>query len=129
MPSSSSQVGDRVNLPDGRSLGYAEYGDPSGKPVLFFPGTPSSRLLHPPEGPTASLGARLIVVERPGFGLSDFQPGRTLLDWPDDVVALADALDIERFAVAGLSAGGPYVATEAVAVAREQPAPRPRAVL
>jgi pimeloyl-ACP methyl ester carboxylesterase len=108
MPSSSSQVGDRVNLPDGRSLGYAEYGDPSGKPVLFFPGTPSSRLLHPPEGPTTSLGARLIVVERPGFGLSDFQPGRTLLDWPDDVVALADALDIERFAVAGLSAGGPY---------------------
>jgi pimeloyl-ACP methyl ester carboxylesterase len=103
-----SRTGDRVRLPDGRYLGYAEYGDPSGKPVLYFPGVPGSRLLHPPEEPTASLGVRLIAVERPGFGLSDFQPGRTLLDWPTDVVAFANALGIERFAVVGISAGGPY---------------------
>jgi pimeloyl-ACP methyl ester carboxylesterase len=95
-------------LPDGRSLGYAEYGDPAGKPVLYFPGAPGSRLLHPPEEPTASLGVRLIVVERPGFGLSDFQWGRTLLDWPADVAAFTGALGIERFAVVGISAGGPY---------------------
>jgi pimeloyl-ACP methyl ester carboxylesterase len=43
------------------------------------------------------------VVERPGFGLSDFQKGRKLLDWPEDVTAFADALGIERFAVAGNS--------------------------
>lgn len=101
---------DKIRLPDGRALGYAEYGDPSGKPVLFFTGAPSSRFLHPPTEPTEALGARLIVLERPGFGLSDFQPRRTLLDWPDDVAAAADALRIERFAVAGISAGGPYAA-------------------
>jgi pimeloyl-ACP methyl ester carboxylesterase len=52
----------------------------------------------------------LIVPERPGFGLSDFQAGRTLLDWPDDVAALADHLGLECFGVFGLSADGPYAA-------------------
>jgi pimeloyl-ACP methyl ester carboxylesterase len=52
----------------------------------------------------------VIVVERPGFGLSDFQRGRRLLDWPEDVAAFADVLGIERFAVVGNSAGGPYAA-------------------
>ena len=99
-----------VRLGDGRALGYAEYGDRAGTPVLLFPGTPSSRLIHPPEGPTRAMGARLIVVERPGFGRSDFLPRRTLLDWPDDAAAFADALGIERFAVVGISGGGPYVA-------------------
>ena len=100
----------QIRLPDGRALGYAEYGDPAGKPVIFFTGAPSSRFLHPPTEPTEALGARLIVLERPGFGLSDFQPRRTLLDWPDDVATATDALGIERFATAGISAGGPYAA-------------------
>ena len=104
-------TGDRIQLPDGRWLGYAEHGDPAGKPVFFFHGAPSSRLFrHPDESIAASLDARVITVDRPGFGLSDFQPERTLLDWPDDVAALADALGLERFAVGGISAGGPYVA-------------------
>lgn len=100
----------QIRLPDGRALGYAEYGDPEGKPVIFFTGTPSSRFLHPPTEPTEALGARLIVLERPGFGLSDFQPRRTLLDWPDDVAAATATLGIERFAIAGISAGAPYAA-------------------
>jgi pimeloyl-ACP methyl ester carboxylesterase len=108
----------QIRLPDGRALGYAEYGDPQGKPVLFFTGAPSSRFLHPPTGPTEALGARLIVLERPGFGLSDFQPRRTLLDWPEDVAAAADALGLERFAVAGISAGAPYVAACAYKIPR-----------
>ena len=44
----------------------------------------------------------------PGHGLSDFQPNRTLLEWPEDVAALANHLGIETFAVSGWSAGGPY---------------------
>ena len=101
----------RIRLPDGRSLGYAEYGDPAGKPVFFFQGTPSSRLFHhPDESIAVSLGARIITMDRPGFGLSDFQSDRTLLDWPSDVVELANVLEIDRFAVAGISGGGPYVA-------------------
>lgn len=50
----------------------------------------------------------MISIDRPGIGLSDPKPKRTLLDWPDDVLELADALNIERFAVLGISGGGPY---------------------
>jgi len=108
----------QIRLPDGRALGYAEYGDPTGKPVIFFTGAPSSRFLHPPTEPTEALGARLIVLERPGFGFSDFQPRRTLLDWPDDVTAAAEALGLDRFAVAGISAGAPYAAACAYKIPR-----------
>jgi pimeloyl-ACP methyl ester carboxylesterase len=105
-----------LRLADGRGLGYAEYGDPAGTPVLLFQGTPSSRLLHPDESLTGSLGVRLLMMDRPGFGLSDFQPGRTLLDWPDDVLEATARLDIDRFAVVGISGGGPYVAACAVKI-------------
>jgi len=108
---SDPRVHQTISLPDGRTLGFAEYGDPSGRPVLFFPGTPSGRLFHHPDESIAlSLGARVFAIDRPGYGLSDFQPGRTLLDWPSDVTALADALGIGHFAVAGISGGAPYVA-------------------
>jgi pimeloyl-ACP methyl ester carboxylesterase len=50
----------------------------------------------------------MFTLERPGIGLSDRQPGRTLLDWPDDVAAFADAFGLDRFAVVGFSAGAPY---------------------
>lgn len=53
---------------------------------------------------------RRITVDRPGVGFSDHQRGRTLLDWPDDVSALADALGLNTFAVLGTSGGGPYAA-------------------
>lgn len=102
--------GKTIQLRDGRQLGYAEYGDRAGQPVFLFQGTPSSRLIHPDDSITRSLGARLIMIDRPGFGLSDFQPGRTLLDWPDDVAEVADLLDLNRFAVVGVSGGSPYVA-------------------
>lgn len=52
---------------------------------------------------------RVITVDRPGVGLSDLRPGG-FLDWPDDVVELADALDLDRFAVLAWSGGGPFAA-------------------
>jgi pimeloyl-ACP methyl ester carboxylesterase len=52
---------------------------------------------------------RVIAVDRPGIGGSDPQPRRNVLDWPNDVVALADSLALDRFAVLGFSFGGPYV--------------------
>ena len=107
----------QIRLHDGRLLAYAEYGDPAGRPVIFFHGTPGSRLFHYlDESIAQSLGARIITPDRPGFGLSDFKPGRTLLDWPDDVMELADALQIDRFAVAGTSGGAPYVAACALKI-------------
>ena len=106
-----SNTSDRViSLRDGRALGYAEYGDPGGKPVFFFHGLPGSRRQrHPDESIAIELGARIIAIDRPGYGLSDFQQGRKLLDWPDDVAQLANSLKIDRFAAIGLSGGGPYL--------------------
>jgi pimeloyl-ACP methyl ester carboxylesterase len=95
-------------LADGRVLAYEEYGDRQGKPLFFFHGTPGSRMFHPPEDMTRGMGVRLICVDRPGYGGSTFQAGRSFLDWPNDVSALADALTIRTFAVAGHSGGGPY---------------------
>jgi pimeloyl-ACP methyl ester carboxylesterase len=108
MPMSTDNT---VQLRDGRTLAYAEWGDPAGAPIFFFQGTPSSRLFHHPDLSIAeNLGARIITADRPGYGLSTFQPGRTLLDWPDDVLELADHLGLARFAVGGISGGGPFAA-------------------
>lgn len=96
-----------LRLEGGRTLGCAEWGDTSGLPLLRFHGSSSSRLERPVQ-PEALAGVRLVTIDRPGHGLSDFQPKRTLLDWPEDVAALATHLGIERFAVSGWSAGGPY---------------------
>ena len=104
----ATQSDKTLRLRDGRRLAYAEYGDPSGSPVILFHGNPSSRLswgLIP--GSPFRPHLRLIAPARPGFGHSDFQPGRQLLDWPDDVCELADALGLRRFAVLGVSGGGP----------------------
>ncbi len=97
-----------IALADGRNLAFAEYGDPHGKPVFFFHGTPGSRIFRPPDLITSSVGVHLICVDRPGYGLSTFQPGRRMLDWPGDILQLADSLGFDKFAVAGHSGGGPY---------------------
>ncbi|HLH99715.1 MAG TPA: alpha/beta hydrolase [Acidimicrobiales bacterium] len=97
-----------VRLPDGRRLGYATYGDPQGDPVLYFHSVPGSRLSVLPALRDPDLGAWVIAPDRPGFGLSDFRPGRRLTDWPADVAALADALGVGRFYVVGESAGGAH---------------------
>ena len=99
-----------VTMPDGRRLAYTEWGLPDGKPVLCFHGTPGSRLWCPDEEATSAARVRLIMPDRPGIGRSDPLEGRTLADWPKDVEALADALQISSFAVVGVSAGGPYAA-------------------
>lgn len=106
-----------LRLDDGRLLGYAIYGDPEGRPVFYFHGFPGSRLeARLADGIAARLHVRLIALDRPGFGLSDFHPRRTILGWPDDVVTLADALGIRRFAAVGVSGGGPYAAACALRI-------------
>ena len=93
-------------MPDGRTLSYAEYGDTSGPPLLWFHGTPGSRLEHDPLD--RALPARIILPERPGYGRSDPQHDRSLAGWANDVASLADALGLDRFAVVGVSGGGPH---------------------
>jgi pimeloyl-ACP methyl ester carboxylesterase len=99
----------RITLSDGRGLAFSEIGDAGGAPVFYFHGAPSSRLsLVPLEMEFADRGIRVVSPDRPGYGGSSPQPGRTMSDWPVDVAELANALGIDRFIVAGQSSGGPY---------------------
>lgn len=107
----SDRTQQRLRLPEGRCLGYAEYGDARGLPVFYFHGFPGSRLeAGLAEQEAAVQGIRLIAMDRPGYGLSDVKRHRTLLDWADDTVQLADFLGLGRFSIIGVSGGGPYAA-------------------
>lgn len=97
-----------INTTGGRRVSFCQFGEMDGRPVLFCQGTPSSRLMHPSEAITRDLGARLLVIDRPGFGLTDPQAGRTLLDFAGDAAAVLDHAGIDRCAVAAISGGGPY---------------------
>jgi pimeloyl-ACP methyl ester carboxylesterase len=101
-----------ISLPDGRKMAYAEFGKEDGYPVMYFHGSPSSRLepLLIGDDILERYGLRVIAPDRPGMGQSDFQPKRSFSDWPKDVIALADKLGLGQFAVMGNSGGGPYVA-------------------
>jgi len=98
-----------ITLYDGRVLGYAEAGDLNGIPLFLFHGLNSSRLeVNIVHEKMEKRGIRLIGIDRPGMGLSTFQENRTVLDFVDDVVALADALHIDKFSIMGVSAGTAY---------------------
>ncbi|HUY73007.1 MAG TPA: alpha/beta hydrolase [Candidatus Dormibacteraeota bacterium] len=106
-----------VRLSDGRRLAYTERGDPSGVPVIHHHGMPGSRLEHEAESEFyRSLGVRVITPDRPGYGLSDALAHARLLDWPRDVLELADILGLERFGVTALSGGGIYALACAAAI-------------
>jgi pimeloyl-ACP methyl ester carboxylesterase len=110
-------IGTTFTLSDGRLIGYAAYGDLSGYPILCFINNNSRRFYPFDDAVARSLHACLIFVERPGIGLSSPKPGRTLLDWPDDVLQFADGLGIERFAQVGVTSGGPHAAACALKLA------------
>jgi pimeloyl-ACP methyl ester carboxylesterase len=98
-----------VTLADGRLLAYTDLGAPHGAVVMYFHGAPSTRLdASIFEDAFAERGVRVISPDRPGYGRSSPQPRRGWEDWPPDVAALADEIGVERFAVLGLSSGGPY---------------------
>ncbi|KAG9206825.1 hypothetical protein G6514_000112 [Epicoccum nigrum] len=101
---------ENLKLEDGRTLSYAVYGSPAPSiTVIYMHGFPSSRL----EGKLWHSACtkhmiRLIAPDRPGIGLSTYQPNRRILDWPADVLALADHLKISQFYILGVSGGAPY---------------------
>ncbi len=98
-----------IRLRNGRTLGMAGVGKADGLPTFHFHGNGTSRLeVLTVASAAESFGVRLIGLDRPGIGRSDAKAGYHLLDWPDDVVEVADQLGIERFAVEGLSGGGPF---------------------
>jgi pimeloyl-ACP methyl ester carboxylesterase len=93
----------------GRAIGYAEFGDPKGTPVLLFHGFGDSRLTrYPDDELTARLGVRLITFDRPGIGRTDPMKELTILDRTDDVIDLVNSLGLQKFAVLGWSGGAPF---------------------
>jgi pimeloyl-ACP methyl ester carboxylesterase len=106
-----------LTLPDGRRVACAEYGDPGGLPVLALHGTPGSRLMFALADRAArERGVRLIAPERPGYGLSDYRHSESLAQIAEDLSAVADLYEVERFAVIGVSGGGPYAVAAAAAM-------------
>lgn len=102
------KIDQAIRLLDGRRMAYCEWGDLSGRPLIWLHGSPASRLFCPDEEATEAAGVRFITMDRPGYGGSDPRPDRTILDWPDDYLQLADRLGIPPCPVVGWSSGGPY---------------------
>ena len=94
---------------DGRALAYVEHGPDGGAPVIACHGTPGSRFARNPDpGLYDRHGVRMVMYDRPGYGLSDPQAGRSIAAAAADVEALADDLGFDRFAVVGGSGGAPH---------------------
>jgi len=111
-----------LTLGDGRILSYAVYGSPVPRTtIIYMHGFPSSRfegkLWH---SACTKHGIRLISPDRPGNGLSTFQKNRRILDWPADVVALANELKISQFYVLGVSGGAPYALACIKSISKER---------
>ncbi|MBI3746889.1 MAG: alpha/beta hydrolase [Chloroflexi bacterium] len=101
----------RLATPDGRTIAVAEWGDPKGRPVIGFHGTPGSRIGYWTPEPEiwTRFGLRRFTFDRPGYGESTRLPGRSVADVVPDVVTIADAFGMRRFAISGGSGGGPHV--------------------
>ena len=100
-----------VSTPDGRTLAVEDAGDRGGRPVMVHVGTPGGRRLYGPRtlADAQRRGLRLISYDRPGYGDSTPQSGRSMADCARDVRVICEALGIDRLAMWGLSGGGPHV--------------------
>jgi pimeloyl-ACP methyl ester carboxylesterase len=111
-------VDGRIRLADGRVLEYWDGGDPTGRPVLYHPGTPVTRLLGRwGHDAAVAAGVRLISINRPGYGASTpiTNVGGVLAGVGRDTAALAAHLGLDGFAVFGSSGGGPFAVATALA--------------
>ena len=97
-----------MRLDDGRTVSYSDYGG-GGTPVIWCHGGPGNKIQTPAAlKSAATLGLRLIGIDRPGYGGSSLEPHRCIADWAPVAIAVADALGIAGFLAVGVSTGGPY---------------------
>lgn len=100
---------DYILLNDGRKLGYKEYGDSNGFPVIGLHGTPGSRIWFKTDDDISKkIGVRLITIDRPGYGLSTKKKNRKISDFNNDINQLLEELKIRKFSIFGVSGGGAY---------------------
>lgn len=106
--SGGDEIEHRIQLTDGL-LACLELGDSRGVPVFYCHGFPGSRFeARLAAGAARRLGIRVLAPDRPGLGASTYLTGCTIGDWAADVTELADRMALERFALLGVSGGGPY---------------------
>ncbi|MEV0123729.1 alpha/beta hydrolase [Streptomyces sp. NPDC050703] len=98
----------QIRLPDGRRLGWAEWGPVDGTPVLLCPGAATSRRLAFGGDVVDEAGVRLVSVDRPGLGASDASPGRTLASWAADIRHLVRERSLREPLAVGFSQGAPF---------------------
>jgi pimeloyl-ACP methyl ester carboxylesterase len=104
-----NQAGKTLPLKTGGCLGYAEYGNANGQPVVFCHGWPSSSTMAELTDAAAhDLDVWIISPDRPGISASTFQPNRKLVDWPPVIGELADHLGLGQFRMLAISGGAPY---------------------
>jgi hypothetical protein len=115
-----------LKLPDHRHLSYAEYGSkaPNAHPFIFIHGIPDTRLdaclLSSDRAIAQKLNIRWIGIDRPGIGLSTFQPNRTVLGWVQDLKCLILYLKLDRYRIFSVSGGTGYALACAKLLPREQ---------
>jgi pimeloyl-ACP methyl ester carboxylesterase len=116
-PVATDRTSQSLRLPGGRGIGYAEFGDPQGAPVLAIHGTPGSRFMFAlTDNAARARGLRILAPERPGYGLSDYCRNQRLADATADLATFADELGLDEFAVLGVSGGGPFAIAAAAAM-------------
>ena len=117
----SNRENQTLKLPDGRNLGYAEYGTPNGSPVFFIHGVPDSRIsIRTTDKIAKKLDVRFIGIDRPGIGLSTCYPNRKVTDWPADLQHLVDHLNVDQYRIASVSGGTGYALACAKALPKEK---------
>jgi pimeloyl-ACP methyl ester carboxylesterase len=99
-----------ITIRDGRRMGYAEFGEPRGRAVVWLHGTPGARRQIPEQARVfAHLhDVRLVGLDRPGIGLSTPHVYPRIRAFASDLASVADALGIDDLGVVGLSGGGPF---------------------
>lgn len=102
-------LGQTIRLASGRTVGFADYGSADDTAVIWCHGGPGSRLEPAYVAPSArGAGLRIVGIDRPGYGLSTAEPGRTIGGWVPEALAVADHLGIARFVAVGISTGGAF---------------------
>lgn len=104
-----NKISQHIILEDKRKLGFAQYGNSKEYPIIYCHGSQSSRLeMHYDIYFAIENDLRIITIDRPGHGLSDFNPNGSILQFAKDVKQLIDYLEINKFSVVGMSAGAPF---------------------